>query len=109
MLPAAVAAIVFSGMVGVIILIVRADQKPHSVYLKWNPAAPGAGAAVAGYNIYRSIRSGGPYEKIASGVISPNYTDRDVSNNKTYYYVVRTVDAAGRESPPSNQASARIP
>jgi fibronectin type 3 domain-containing protein len=108
-LPVAVVAIVFSGMVGVIIVMVKADQKTRSVYLRWNPAPPGTGAPVAGYNIYRRTQSGGPYEKIASVVSSPNYTDRAVESGRSYYYEVRTVDAGGRESLPSNEVSATIP
>lgn len=87
---------------------VAADQKPHSVNLKWNPPAPVPGVTVASYNVYRGTQSGGPYEKIASGVTGASYKDRDVSSGKTYYYVVRTVDVVGRESRPSNQASAEI-
>jgi fibronectin type 3 domain-containing protein len=99
--------IVFSGIVGVIILMVRVDH--HSVALKWTPPPPVSGATAAAYNIYRGTHPGGPYEKIAFSAGSPNYTDRDVSSRKTYYYVVRTVDAAGRESLPSNELSAAIP
>ena len=64
---------------------------------------------MASYNVYRTTKSVGTYDKIASGVSIPNYTDRNVSGGKTYYYYVRAVDAAGRESGPSNAVSTAIP
>jgi fibronectin type 3 domain-containing protein len=106
--PIAILAIVFSGIVGVVLFRVAADQKPQRVDLKWNPPVPVPGATVASYNVYRGTQSGGPYDKIATGVTGLSYTDRDVSSGKIYYYVVRAVDVAGRESQPSNQASAEI-
>jgi len=105
-LPVAILAILFSGIVGVVLLRVAADQKVHSVLLKWAPP-PKPGFAVAGYIVYRS-RTDGPYQRIAS-VTAPTYTDRDVRSGVTYYYLVRAVDATGQESPISNQISATIP
>lgn len=105
-----VLAVVLSGIAGVISLKVRDRQTTHYVDLKWDPpppATPGATAAV--YDIYRSIRPGGPYQKIVSGATSPNYTDRNVSRRQTYYYVVKTVDTTGRDSSPSNEVSVVIP
>ena len=107
-LPVAILAILFWGIVGVVLFRVMADEKPHSVLLKWNPPAPKPGVTVASYNIYRS-QSDGPFGPLASGVPAPTYVDTKVSNGTTYYYFVRAVDAAGHESPPSNQASAEIP
>ena len=107
-LPVAILAILLLGIVGVVLFRVMADEKPHSVLLKWNPPAPKPGVTVASYNIYRS-QSDGPFGQLASGVVAPNYVDSKVSNGTTYHYFVRAVDAAGHESPPSNQASAEIP
>ena len=107
LLSVAILAILFSGIVGVMLFRVAADQKVHSVLLKWD-APPKPGYTVASYNVYRSP-SHGPYERIASGVTVSTYTDHDVRNGKTYYYFVRAVDPAGHESPISNQASAAIP
>ena len=105
--PIAILAIVFSGIVGMVLFRVAADQKPHNVVLKWNPPAPQAGITVAGYNVYRS-ESDGPFQKVAN-VIPPTYTDDKVSSGKTYGYFVRAVDPAGQESPASNRADATIP
>ncbi|MGA8869665.1 MAG: choice-of-anchor D domain-containing protein [Candidatus Acidiferrales bacterium] len=78
----------------------------HSVTLNWSPSA----SAVLGYFIYRGTTSGGPYSKlILSADTAASYTDGNVSNGATYYYVVTSVDPANVESAYSNQVSATIP
>ncbi len=77
------------------------------VSLSWNPSSsPG----IAGYNIYRSTVSGGPYTKVNSS-LDPNvtYNDQAVQDGYTYYYVTTAVDNQGNESSYSNQASAYVP
>ena len=106
-LPIAILAIVFSGIVGAVLFRVAADQTPHRVVLKWDPPAPKPGITVAGYNVYR-VQSEGPFKKVA-GVIAPTYTDDKVASGNTYSYYVRAVDPAGDESPASNHAEATIP
>ena len=56
------------------------------------------------YNVKRSITTGGIYTTIAS-TSAITYTDSDVTNEITYYYVVSAVNDEG-ESADSNQASA---
>ena len=90
-----------------VIFRVAADQKSHSVLLKWDPP-PKPAFVVAGYNVYRS-RSDGDYARIASNVPTTTYTDHDASNGKTYHYLVKAVSVDGRESPISNQVSVTIP
>jgi fibronectin type 3 domain-containing protein len=107
-LPLAILAILLSGIVGVVFLRVRANEKPPTVLLKWDPPAPKPGLSIAGYNIYR-IEQDGTYKAIASGVKVPKYIDRDVRRGMSYRYYVQAVDAAGHESPLSNQASVEIP
>jgi len=104
--PIAILAIVFSGIVGMVLFRVAA-QTPHTVVLKWNPPAPQPGIAVAGYNVYRS-ESDGPFQKVAS-VVAPTFTDDKVSSGKTYGYFVRAVNPTGQESPASNRVDAAIP
>jgi hypothetical protein len=78
----------------------------HSVTLDWNPSS----SVVAGYNIYRSEISGGPYTLLNSGLVAADtYTDRNVVSGLTYYYVIKSVTSAGAESSDSTQASATIP
>lgn len=96
-----------SGIVGAVLLRVAADQKPHSVLLRWNPPPPTAGSTVVSYEIYRS-QEDGAFEKLASGVTTPSYIDGAVSSGRTYNYFVRAVDTQGNASPPSNQASANL-
>lgn len=81
-----------------------ADDKQPSVVLKWNPPAPGAGSTVSGYKVYRS-QPNRNYLPIAS-VEAPTYVDRNVESGTKYSYYVTSVDAAGRESLPSNYTSA---
>jgi hypothetical protein len=79
-----------------------ARAKPGEVQTNWT-----AVAGAAGYNIYRSTTDGGPYTKIASVPASQRlYIDRGLTNNTTYYYVVRPAALNGSESCQSNQASA---
>ena len=78
----------------------------HSVALTWNAST----STVAGYNVYRSTVSGGPYAKIDSSLAAAlNYTDSTVQSSTTYYYVTTAVDSSGHESVFSNQAPAIIP
>lgn len=72
-----------------------------NVELKWN-AVEGA----TSYNVKRSETPGGPYQTVTTttaGVVT--YQDTGLSNGKTYYYVVSSINAGG-ESPNSNEASA---
>jgi hypothetical protein len=78
----------------------------HSVALAWNAST----STVAGYNVYRSTVSGGPYAKINSSLVAAlDYTDSTVQSSTTYYYVTTAVDSSGIESVFSNEVSAIIP
>ena len=76
------------------------------VSLSWNPSQD----QVIGYNLYRSLASGGPYSKINANLIpNTNYTDLSVQHGITYYYVATAVDPEQQESMYSNEASANVP
>ncbi|MDH4240059.1 MAG: fibronectin type III domain-containing protein, partial [Phycisphaerae bacterium] len=64
----------------------------------------------AGYNVYRSETSGGPYSQVNGTLLATSdYLDLDVVNGTTYYYVVTAVDSATptpNESGISSEASA---
>jgi hypothetical protein len=64
---------------------------------------------LVGYNVYRSTIPGSGYQKINSSLISvPKYTDKQVVNGNTYYYVVTAVNKAGGESGYSNEVKVNI-
>lgn len=78
----------------------------QSVNLSWAPST----SSVAGYMVFRSTTSGGPYAAITSAPItSTTYADKTVQAHTTYYYVTAAVTSAGVESAYSNQATAVIP
>jgi Abnormal spindle-like microcephaly-assoc'd, ASPM-SPD-2-Hydin len=79
----------------------------HSVNLAWNPSIS---QNVVGYNVYRSLVSGGPYAQINTS-LDPNtaFSDTAVSNGAIYYYVTTAVNSNNQESVYSNQAQASIP
>jgi fibronectin type 3 domain-containing protein len=70
------------------------------VTLNWN-----ASSGASSYNVKRSTTNGGPYTTIATGVTSTNFTNTQLVNGTTYFFVVSAVNSAG-ESGNSNQASA---
>ncbi|MBD0382791.1 pectinesterase family protein [Paenibacillus sedimenti] len=47
------------------------------------------------YKVKRGTSSGGPYSSIADTVTAATYTDRNVQNGTTYYYIVTAVNSAG--------------
>lgn len=79
---------------------------PHTVALAWTAST----SSVAGYNVYRSSVSGGPYIKLNSSLVSATtYVDSLVQSGSTYYYVATAVDTSNVEGGYSNQAMATIP
>ena len=65
------------------IVILNVTTGGPQVSLSWNPSQD----QVVGYNLYRSLASGGPYTKINSNLIpDTNYTDLAVQHGITYYY-----------------------
>lgn len=77
----------------------KATPESSAVDLSWD-SVEGA----TNYIVKRSLTSGGPYEEITT-TSAITYTDRDVTNGTTYYYVVTSI-VNGVESDPSNEASA---
>jgi hypothetical protein len=80
----------------------------YEVDLSWIAPA-GSKDPVAGYHIYRAT-SGGGYSLLNSSVNLPaTFSDTTVKSGATYNYEVKSVDAAGAESAPSNIFTAAIP
>ncbi len=65
----------------------------------------GAVTDATSYTVKRSTTAGGSYTVIAENITGTTYTDTDVTNGTTYYYVVTAVNSTG-ESTNSNEASA---
>jgi hypothetical protein len=79
----------------------------HTVNLSWTASTS---QNIIGYNIYRGVKSGGPYSKINSVLnASTLYTDSTVADGVTYYYVSTSVNSSNMESGYSNQTTAVIP
>ncbi len=77
----------------------------QSVSLSWSPST----STVAGYLVFRSRTTGGPYTALtASPITATTYTDSSVHANTTYYYVTAAVTTAGVQSAYSNQATAAV-
>lgn len=78
----------------------------HQVSLSWSPST----SSVAGYNVYRSSQSTGPYSRLTSVLETATvFTDESVASGATYFYAVTAVDLTGTESGYSNVAQATIP
>jgi hypothetical protein len=82
---------------------------PHEVDLSW--VAPTSSAdPVAGYGVYRSPTGAGTYQELNSLSSSQTtYVDTAVVSGQTYDYIVRSVDASGATSVPSNVVTLVIP
>lgn len=79
----------------------------HYAALNW---VASTSPSIAGYNVYRSSTSGGPYTKLNSSLIAATtFTDTTVQAGQTYYYVATAVNASSQESIYSAQISALIP
>jgi subtilisin family serine protease len=82
------------------------DAQPgwNQVVLSWQPANL---STLAGYHVYRSNTSGGPYTRLnASIVTGTRYTDTTVTNNHTYYYKVNAVNTDLSERDYTNEVAA---
>ncbi|GIV62411.1 MAG: hypothetical protein KatS3mg044_1277 [Rhodothermaceae bacterium] len=84
-------------------LVIRAGDR--SVILHWDAVTA---VDLKGYRVYRAPAPGGPFEQpVPTVFLHPHFVDFDVENGTTYYYRVRAVDTADRESTDSNTAAAR--
>ena len=78
-------------------LLSVADSTSTSVALIWQP-----NTAAAGFNIYRSPSSAGPFTKINSGPVSgASFVDRQRNPNTTDYYRMSAIDGFNQESAPT--------
>ncbi len=64
------------------------------VSLSWTAPTDNGGSTITGYQVYRSLSEAGTYGLIASPIVL-SYLDTGVTNDTTYWYVVKAVNAAG--------------
>ncbi len=85
---------------------VKATSSTGSVTLNWSPVAN-----ASSYNV-RWIKSngltwptgkGGPYANSINGVTTTTCQVANLTNDQQYLFVVTTVDASGKEGPPSSE------
>ena len=82
-----------------------------SVQLSWTASATTGGSPILGYNVYIGTSAGGEGATPSNGsalIGTTSYTASSLSSNTTYYFRVRTVNAAG-PSPWSTEVSAKTP
>ncbi len=78
-----------------------ASNWPARVHLNWDDNTD---ADLASYRMYRSATSGSGYVAIATNENKWSwYSDTNVVNDTTYYYVVTAIDLAGNESSDSTE------
>jgi hypothetical protein len=66
----------------------------------------GREADLAGYQVFRAASAGGPYTRLAAGILPrPSYVDRTAPPESHFFYVVRAVDSSGNVSRPSAPVS----
>jgi hypothetical protein len=71
-----------------------AEPGSNSIELSWQRNTD---PRFQGYNVYRSV-DGGAFEKIASLIVAPAYSDRPVVAGKRYAYQISAVGISGLES-----------
>lgn len=81
----------------------------HQVTLNWN-GPTNSPDPVTGYNVYRAPSGGTTFQLLNSTADSQtSYVDQAVQAGSSYTYYVKSVDAGGTESTPSNQTTVTIP
>ncbi len=83
------------------LVILSGDQ---SVILHWDADTV---TNLSGYNVYRSLSSGGPFVVQNSSLLTtPGFCDLNVNDGQTYFYQVTAVTTTPQESPPAATVSA---
>jgi glycosidase len=79
------------------------SASPAGIELSWDAVA--ADPTLYGYEVLRGDAPGGPYALVAT-TSSTSYTDTNVTEGQSFYYVVRAVDTSFNRSAPSSEVSA---
>jgi hypothetical protein len=76
------------------------------MFLTWNENQE---ADLAGYYVYRSIKSGKDYVRLTEKLLNrTTFSDEHVKSGAVYYYVVTAVDLSGNESSRSEEKKASV-
>ncbi|MEC0228202.1 S-layer homology domain-containing protein [Paenibacillus alba] len=73
----------------------------NSAKLQWQPVV-----GAISYVVKRASTSNGAYSIVASNVTDTTYTDSNLQNGTTYFYIVQDVNASSIHSANSNEAAA---
>ena len=93
---------------GTVVVSLSGTGVTHEVDLSWNAPATSTDP-VSGYNVYRSPSGSGAYQLISStGITQTTYMDLAIQSGMSYDYIVKSFDASGVESDPSNSTSVTI-
>jgi len=79
------------------------SASPSGISLAWDAVT--GDSSLYGYEVLRGATSGGPYTQIAR-ITHASYTDTNVTEGATYYYVVRAIDNSFNKSGNSAEVSA---
>jgi fibronectin type 3 domain-containing protein len=83
-----------------------AASSRSAIKLTWEESP----VSVAGYVVYRSTESSGPFARVSSSAVpSAEYTDTGLAAGHTYYYVVTSLDSDQVESEYSEPIAATAP
>lgn len=79
----------------------------YEVDLSWNAPANSSDPAVS-YDVYRAVSGSASYLELGSSG-DTSYSDNTVADGTSYVYYVKSVDAQGNQSAPSNMFTINIP
>ncbi|MCD6049162.1 MAG: hypothetical protein K0Q55_565 [Verrucomicrobia bacterium] len=69
---------------------IRVEAQEQQVLISW-----AASSHATGYNIQRSLTSGGPYTSVGTVTTGTSYLDPHLENGSTYYYVLLAFNSSG--------------
>jgi hypothetical protein len=93
-----------------VVISLSGTGAPHEVDLTWNAPAIGSGDPIAGFHVYRAPGGSTSYQLINSASdVQTSYADTTVQSGNAYDYIVKSFDASGMESDPSNTTTVTIP
>lgn len=85
-----------------------ATSGARRIALAWTCSTDSGGSGLAGYEVFRSTSTTGPFNRIATvtGASTCSFTNTGLKRGKIYFYNVKAFDGAGNRSAASNTASA---